>query len=102
MASRVRVAAGAASPVRERRVGWDDRLDESPLRREAIQETLLMLKAALSQYLGAGIVVRRPRFELPECDGQAQPREVATGQMATEVRGREREPAVGVAHGAGR
>ena len=61
-----------------------------------------MLDAALSQHFGAGIVVRRRRLKLTECDGPAQAREVAAGEMAAEVGGRERELAVGMAHGAGR
>ena len=89
-------------PVRERRVGWGDRLDEVALRREAIQETLLVLDAALSQHIGAWVVVQRRRLELPECDGSPQAREVAAADMSAEVGGRERELAIGVAHGAGR
>ena len=85
--------------MRERRVGRDDRLDGAPVCRQLIQEALLVLDAALSQHLRAGIVVRR-RLELPECDAPAQAREVIAGEMAAQVGGREREPAVGMAHGA--
>lgn len=59
-----------------------------------------MLYAALSQYLGAGIVVRRRRLQLPECDATTQLREVIAGEMAAQVGGHERQLAVGLAHGA--
>ena len=61
-----------------------------------------MLDAALSQHIGAWVVVQRWRVDLPECDGAAQAREVGADEMAPEVGGRERELAIGVAHGAGR
>ena len=102
MASLVRVAAITASRCEN---GVSDGVivfDEVALRREAIQETLLVLDAALSQHIGAWVVVQRRRLELPECDGSPQAREVAAADMSAEVGGRERELAIGVAHGAGR
>ena len=98
----MRVAAGAAYPCEN---GVSDGmivLDGAPGRREPIQETLLVLDAALFQHLGAWVVVRPRRLDLPECDGAAQACEVAAGEMTAEVGGRERELAVGMAHGAGR
>ena len=89
-------------PVRERRVGWDDRLDGAPGRREPPEETPLVLHAALCQNLGSWVVVQRLRLEFPQCDCATQAREVAAGEIAAEVRGREPEPAVGMAHGTAR
>ena len=61
-----------------------------------------MLEAALPQDLGAWVVVRRRRLQLPECDATAQAREVVAGEMPAEIGGREQKLAVGMAHGAGR
>ena len=88
-------------PVRERRVGRDDCLDGAPVCRQLLQEALLVLEAPLPQDLGAWVVVRRRRLQLPECDATAQAREVVAGKVAAEVRCRERELAVGMAHGGG-
>lgn len=88
--------------VRERRIGRDDCLDGAPGCSQLLQQALLVLEAALRQYLGAWVVVRRRRLQLPECDATAQAREVVAGKMAAEVRCREQELAVGMAHGAGR
>ena len=60
-----------------------------------------MLDAALSQHLGAWVVVQRRRLELPECDGSPQARQVDAADMSAEVGGRKRELAIGVSHGAG-
>ena len=83
-------------PMRERRVGRDDRLDGASVRRQLIPEALLVLEAALSQHLGAGIVVRQRRHELPARNAPAQTREVIEGEMAAQVGCRERELAVGM------
>ena len=86
----------------ERRVGRGDDLHRAPFRREPLQETLLVLDAALLQNVAAGVVVRRRPFEPAQRDGPAQGRQVTAGEVAAEIGGREREPAVGEAHGTGR
>ena len=59
-----------------------------------------MLDPALLQHVGARVVVGGRRLDLAERDGAAQARQVAAGEVAAEIGGREREPAVGVVHGA--
>ena len=89
-------------PVGERRVGRGDDLHRVPLRREPLQQTPLVLDAALPQHVATGVVIRGRRPDLPQRDAPAQGRQMAAGEVAAEVCGREREPAVGEAHGAGR
>ena len=89
-------------PVRERRVGRGDGCHGAPVGRELFQEPLFVLDAALSEHVGARVVVRRRRIDLPERHGAAQARQVAAGEVAAEVGGREGEPAVGATHRARR
>ena len=88
--------------MQERRVGRRDDLHRAAFRREPLQQTRLVLDAALSQHVASRIVVRRGRLDSAQRDGPAQGRQMAAGEVAAEIGGREREAAVGEAHGAGR
>ena len=101
---RLRGALGGvrAVLVRERCVGRGDSCDAAAVGRELFQQALLVLDPALLQNLSARVVVRRRRLDLAARDGAAQARQVAAGEVAAEIGGRELQPAVGVAHRAGR
>ena len=85
-------------PLGERSVGRGDGLHGASVGRELFQEPLFVIETALSQHLGARVVVRGRRIDLAERDGAAQARQVAAGEVAAEVGGREGESAGGVAH----
>ncbi len=99
---RVHGARRGLRPValRERHAGRGDGLHGAALGGEPLQQVLLVLDPALPQHVGARVVVGLRPLELAQRDGAAQARQVAAGEVAAQIGGRERQPAGRMAHGA--
>ena len=86
--------------LRERHADRGYGLHGAALGGEPLQQTLLVLDAALPQHVRARVVVGRRPLDLAERDGAAQARQVAAGEVAAQIGGRERQPPALVSHGA--
>lgn len=100
--SRVRAAASAGFRCGNGVSAAVTTSNAATFRREPLQQTRLVLDAALLQHIAAGVVARRRCLDCAQRDGPAQGRKLAAGEVAAEIGGREREAAVGEVHGAGR